>query len=151
MKRLSVSLHNLPLEVFCLCGFSFLVKGIEKESNEIRLTEEKRFYVMTHRPMSHNTLKVFALDALRRFWRIKKKIDAEGDPTAEQEIEGLRSKTGFFSKENNPVIDMVKRGKGGRLPKGLSFVLLKIFCKILHLGMFFCTDNSSENVQDTCI
>lgn len=83
--------YNLPLEVFCLCGFSFLVKGIEKESNKIRLTEEKRFYVMTHRPMSHNTLKVFALDALRRFWRIKKKIDAEGDPTAEQEIEGLRS------------------------------------------------------------
>lgn len=68
MKRLSVSLHNLPLEVFCLYGFSFLVKGIEKEKKkEIRLTEEKRFYVMTHRPMSHNTLKVFALDALRRF------------------------------------------------------------------------------------
>lgn len=78
------------MEVFCLCGFSFLVKGIEKESNEIRLTEEKLFYVMTQRPMSHNTLKVFALDALRRFWRVKK-IDAEGDPTAEQEIEGLRS------------------------------------------------------------
>lgn len=64
--------YNLPLEVFCLCRFSFLVKGIEKESNKTRLTEEKRFYVMTHRPMSHNTLKVFALDALRRFWRIKK-------------------------------------------------------------------------------
>lgn len=130
--------------------FLFSERNRIRKKKEIRLTEEKRFYVMTHRPMSHNTLKVFALDALKRFWRIiKNRCWRRSNGRARDR--GVKILNGVFSKENNPVIDMVKRGKGGRLPKGFSFVLLKIFCKILHLGMFFCTDNSSENVQDTCI
>lgn len=72
MKWLLVFFYNLFLEVFCLCGFFFLVKGIEKESNEIRLIEEKWFYVMIYRLMFYNILKVFVFDVLRRFWRIKK-------------------------------------------------------------------------------
>lgn len=129
MKRLSVSLHNLPLEVFCLYGFSFLVKGIEKESNKIRLTEEKRFYVMTHRPMSHNTLKVFALDALRRFWRIKKnrcwrRSNGRARDRGVKILNGV-----FFLKKIIRLLIWWKGGRAGGFQKGYLLSSLKYFAK----------------------
>lgn len=129
MKRLSVSLHNLPLEVFCLCGFSFLVKGIEKESNKIRLTEEKRFYVMTQRPMSHNTLKVFALDALRRFWRIKKnrcwrRSNGRARDRGVKILNGV-----FFLKKIIRLLIWWKGGRAGGFQKGYLLSSLKYFAK----------------------
>lgn len=129
MKRLSVSLHNLPLEVFCLCRFSFLVKGIEKESNKTRLTEERRFYVMTHRPMSHNTLKVFALDALRRFWRIKKnRCWRRSNGRARDR--GVKILNGFFvPKKIIRLLIWWKGGRAGGFQKGSLLSSLKYFAK----------------------
>lgn len=121
--------YNLPLEVFCLCGFSFLVKGIEKESNKTRLTEEKRFYVMTHRPMSHNTLKVFALDALRRFWRIKKnRCWRRSNGRARDR--GVKILNGFFfPKKIIRLLIWWKGGRAGGFQKGSLLSSLTYFAK----------------------
>lgn len=79
--------YNLPLEVFCLCGFSFLVKGIEKEIDWRKPV--LRYDTQTDVPQHTEGVCTWCFEKVLK--DKKKKIDAEGDPTAEQEIEGLRS------------------------------------------------------------